>query len=50
VADYLPVSLDEEFALGLELIIDGLAKMRRRAKSSAAQSPATAGRQPTAPR
>jgi TetR/AcrR family transcriptional regulator, tetracycline repressor protein len=36
VADYLPVSLDEEFALGLELIIDGLAKMRRRARSSTA--------------
>lgn len=32
VADYLPVPLDEEFALGLELIIDGLAKMRRRVK------------------
>jgi AcrR family transcriptional regulator len=30
VANYLPVPLDEEFALGLELIIDGLAKMRRR--------------------
>jgi TetR/AcrR family transcriptional regulator, tetracycline repressor protein len=30
VADYLPVPLDEEFALGLELIIDGLAKMHRR--------------------
>jgi TetR/AcrR family transcriptional regulator, tetracycline repressor protein len=30
VADYLPVPLEEEFALGLELIIDGLAKMRRR--------------------
>lgn len=29
VADYLPVPLDEEFALGLHLIIDGLAKMRR---------------------
>ena len=36
VADYLPVPLDEEFALGLELIIDGLAKMRRRAKFSSA--------------
>jgi TetR/AcrR family transcriptional regulator, tetracycline repressor protein len=30
VAEYLPVPLDEEFALGLELIIDGLAKVRRR--------------------
>lgn len=30
VADYLPVPLDEEFTLGLELIVDGLAKMRRR--------------------
>lgn len=30
VADYLPVPLDEEFALGLKLIVDGLAKMRRR--------------------
>jgi AcrR family transcriptional regulator len=30
VADYLPVPLDEEFALGLELIVEGLAKMRRR--------------------
>jgi AcrR family transcriptional regulator len=30
VANYMPVPLDEEFALGLELIIDGLAKMRRR--------------------
>lgn len=29
VADYLPVPLDEDFALGLELIVDGLAKMRR---------------------
>ncbi|OBA78669.1 TetR family transcriptional regulator [Mycobacterium sp. 1164966.3] len=29
VADYLPVPLEEEFALGLELIIDGLAKVRR---------------------
>lgn len=34
VADYLPVPLDQEFALGLELIIDGLAKMRRRTKFS----------------
>lgn len=32
VADYLPVPLDEEFALGLKLIVDGLAKMRRAAK------------------
>jgi hypothetical protein len=32
VADYLPVPLDEEFALGLELIVDGLAKMRRSAR------------------
>ncbi|WP_116375136.1 TetR/AcrR family transcriptional regulator [Mycobacterium sp. MFM001] len=32
VADYLPVPLDEEFALGLKLIVDGLAKMRRGAK------------------
>jgi AcrR family transcriptional regulator len=32
VADYLPVPLDEEFALGLELIIDGLAKVSRRAR------------------
>jgi TetR/AcrR family tetracycline transcriptional repressor len=29
VADYLPVPLDEEFALGLKLIVDGLAKMHR---------------------
>lgn len=29
VADYLPVPLDEEFTLGLELIVTGLAKMRR---------------------
>lgn len=28
VADYPPVPLDDEFALGLGLIIDGLAKMR----------------------
>jgi TetR/AcrR family tetracycline transcriptional repressor len=41
VADHLPVPLDEEFALGLELIIDGLAKMRRRARSSSPQLPAT---------
>jgi AcrR family transcriptional regulator len=39
VADYLPVPLDEEFALGLGLIIDGLAKMRRRAGFSSTQSP-----------
>ncbi|BCO37157.1 TetR/AcrR family transcriptional regulator [Mycobacterium heckeshornense] len=32
VADHLPVPLDEEFALGLELIVDGLARMRRRAR------------------
>jgi hypothetical protein len=32
VADYLPVPLDEEFALGLKLIVDGLAKMRRGAR------------------
>ncbi|MCV7401631.1 TetR/AcrR family transcriptional regulator [Mycobacterium fragae] len=32
VADYLPVPLEEEFALGLELILDGLAKMRRSAR------------------
>jgi len=30
VANYLPVPLDEEFALGLKLIVEGLAKMRRR--------------------
>lgn len=30
VADHLPVPMDEQFTLGLELIIDGLAKMRRR--------------------
>lgn len=32
VADYLPVPLDEEFTLGLELIVAGLAKMRRSAR------------------
>jgi TetR/AcrR family transcriptional regulator, tetracycline repressor protein len=32
VADYLPVPLDEEFALGLELVIDGLAKINCRAR------------------
>jgi AcrR family transcriptional regulator len=35
VADHLPVPLDEEFALGLELIIDGLAKVRRRDRPQA---------------
>jgi TetR/AcrR family tetracycline transcriptional repressor len=46
VADHLPVPLEEEFALGLELMIDGLAKMRRRDRFSSAQSPpATRGGQ-----
>lgn len=50
VANYLPVPLDEEFALGLELIIDGLAKMRRRSRSSTAQPSTTkrGGRSPRA--
>ncbi|WP_409428657.1 TetR/AcrR family transcriptional regulator C-terminal domain-containing protein [Mycobacterium sp. SMC-11] len=30
VADHLPVPLEQEFMLGLELILDGLAKVRRR--------------------
>jgi TetR/AcrR family tetracycline transcriptional repressor len=49
VADYLPVPLDEEFALGLELIIDGLAK-KRRAGLSSPQSPSgtRGGRSPRA--
>jgi hypothetical protein len=30
VADHLPVPLDDEFAFGLELIIDGLSQTRAR--------------------
>jgi TetR/AcrR family transcriptional regulator, tetracycline repressor protein len=37
VADFLPVPLDEEFALGLELIIDGLAKLRGGHRSSSSR-------------
>jgi hypothetical protein len=36
VADNLPVPLDEEFAFGLDLIIDGLAQALHRARSDRA--------------
>lgn len=32
VADHLPVPLEDEFAFGLELLVNGLAKMRRSAR------------------
>ena len=43
VADNLPVPLDDEFAFGLELIIDGLTQMLAR-KPQRKQSAATAKR------
>ena len=41
VADYLSVPLAEEFALGLTLIIDGLARMRHRASRANTRSTTT---------
>ena len=39
VADHLPVQLEDEFAFGLELIIDGLAQQAKQLARAAARHP-----------
>ena len=39
VADHLPVQLEDEFAFGLELIIDGLAQKAKQLAQEAARHP-----------